>query len=41
MKDGKDELEGYEIILKTNEGKDVEITVAPDGKILEDSTSKK
>ena len=35
--DGNDALEGYEIILETAEEKDVEVTVAPDGKILEDS----
>jgi len=37
VKDGKDELEGYEIVLRTNDKKDVEVTVAQDGKILEDS----
>jgi hypothetical protein len=41
MKDSKDELEGYEIVLITNDKKDVEVTVAPDGKILEDSTDTK
>ena len=41
VKDGKDELEGYEIVLRTNDKKDVEVTVAPDGKILEDSTDTK
>ena len=35
--DGQDALEGYEIVLETADEKDVEITVAPDGKILEDS----
>lgn len=35
--DGKDALEGYEIVLETAEMKEVEVTVAPDGKILEDS----
>lgn len=41
MKDGKDELEGYEIVLTTADKKEVEVTVAPDGKILEDSTDRK
>lgn len=41
VKDAKDELEGYEIVLKTADKKDVEVTVAPDGKILEDSGDKK
>jgi len=35
--DGQDALEGYEIVLQTAANKDVEITVAPDGTILEDS----
>jgi hypothetical protein len=33
--DGKDVLEGYEIVLETTDRKEVEVTVAPDGKILE------
>jgi hypothetical protein len=37
VKDGQDTLEGYEIVFETAEKKEVEITVAPDGKILEDS----
>lgn len=37
VKNGKDELEGYEISLQTAEKKNVEITLAPDGKVLEDS----
>jgi hypothetical protein len=37
VRDGEDALEGYEIVLKTAAGKGVEVTVAPDGKILEDS----
>jgi len=41
VKDGKDELEGYEIVLRTNDKRDVEVTVAPDGKILEDSPDTK
>jgi hypothetical protein len=35
--EGKDALEGYEIVLETPNKKDVEIMVAPNGKILEDS----
>lgn len=35
--DGKDVLEGYEIVLETDDMKEVEITVASDGNILEDS----
>jgi Putative beta-lactamase-inhibitor-like, PepSY-like len=39
---GKDEkLEGYEIVLETADKKEVEVTVAPDGKILEDSGEEK
>lgn len=41
VKDGKDALEGYEIVLETADKKAVEVTVAPDGKILEDSGEKK
>jgi hypothetical protein len=37
VKDGKDALEGYEIVFETAEKQEVEVTVAPDGKILEDS----
>lgn len=39
--DGKDTPEGYEIVLKTTGGRIVEVTVAPDGKVLEDSGEKK
>jgi Putative beta-lactamase-inhibitor-like, PepSY-like len=39
--DGKEEMEGYEIVLGTVDRKDVEITVAPDGKILEEPESRK
>jgi hypothetical protein len=35
--DGKDILEGFEIVLETGEKKEVEVTIAPDGEILEDS----
>jgi ribosomal protein L11 len=39
---GKDEkLEGYEVTLETVDKREVEVTVAPDGKILEDSGEKK
>jgi hypothetical protein len=39
---GKEEkLEGYEIVLVTADKKEVEVTIAPDGKVLEDSTEKK
>jgi hypothetical protein len=38
VKDGQDVLEGYEIVLKTAEGEEVEVTVAPDGEIVEEST---
>lgn len=37
IKDGKDVLEGYEIVLETANKKEVEVMVAPDGKILEES----
>jgi hypothetical protein len=37
VKEGQDALEGYEIVLETAEGDKVEITVAPDGEILEES----
>ena len=41
VKDKKEALEGYEIELVTADKKDVEVTVGPDGKILEDSTEEK
>lgn len=41
VKDGKDALEGYEIILQTAEMKEIEVMVAPDGIILEDSGEEK
>ena len=37
VSDGKDVLEGYEIVLETTDIKEIEVTVAPDGNILEDS----
>ena len=36
VKDKKEVLEGYEIVLETADKKEVEITFAPDGKILEE-----
>lgn len=39
--DGKEELEGYEIILETARKKEIEVTVAPDGKFLEGPGVKK
>ena len=41
VKGKEDKLEGYEINLVTADKKEVEVTVAPDGKILEDSTEEK
>jgi uncharacterized membrane protein YkoI len=41
IKDKKEQLEGYEVVLVTADKKDAEVTVAPDGKILEDSGEKK
>jgi hypothetical protein len=31
VKDGKDQLEGYEVVLHFRDKRDVEVTVAPDG----------
>lgn len=41
VNDGKDTLEGFEIVLETTDMKEVEVTVAPDGNILEDSGEEK
>lgn len=41
VNDGKDQLEGYEVVLHFRGKKDVEVTAAPDGKILEDSGEKR
>src|SRR5262245_13068771 len=41
VKDKKEALEGFEIILTTAAKQEVEVTVAPDGKILEDTGVKK
>ena len=38
---GKETLEGYELSLKTSGRKAIEMTVAPDGKIIEDSGARK
>lgn len=35
--DGKDVLEGYEVVIETTDNQDMEVTVAPDGRILEES----
>lgn len=37
VKEGKDVPEGYEIVLETADRKEVEVTVAPDGRTLEES----
>ena len=39
--DGKERLEGYEIVVQRAMKKDVEMTVAPDGKILEGAGAEK
>jgi hypothetical protein len=39
--EGKEALEAYEVVLETFDKKEVEVTVASDGKILEDSGEKK
>jgi hypothetical protein len=41
VKDGKDVPAGYEIVLETAGRKEVEITVAPDGRVLENSAKVK
>jgi uncharacterized membrane protein YkoI len=35
--EGKEALEGYEVVLETADKKEVEVTVAPDGAIIEGS----
>lgn len=40
-KGGKDELKGYEVDLVTADKKEMELLVAPDGKILEEEEAKK
>jgi hypothetical protein len=37
----EEKLDGYEVVLETADKKSVELTVAPDGKILEDSGAPK
>ncbi|OGF63649.1 MAG: hypothetical protein A2Y62_02035 [Candidatus Fischerbacteria bacterium RBG_13_37_8] len=34
VKDGKDELEGYEIIIETEDNNETEITLSPDGTLM-------
>jgi hypothetical protein len=41
IKDKKEVLEGYGIVFDTADKKEVEVTIAPDGKFLEDSTEQK
>jgi hypothetical protein len=41
VKNGREELEGFEIVLRTVQKEEVEVSVAPSGKILEDSGEKK
>jgi uncharacterized membrane protein YkoI len=41
VKDNKDMLEGYEVVFVTADEKEAEVTFAPDGKILEESTGDK
>jgi uncharacterized membrane protein YkoI len=41
IKDKKEVHGGFEIVLKTADKKEVEVTVAKDGKVLEDSGAKK
>ena len=41
VKDGKEELEGYEIVLQTTDNKEEEITISPDGRVLEDTGTEK
>ncbi len=40
VQDGKDVLEGYEIVVETADKNALELTVAPEGAILEDSGKK-
>jgi hypothetical protein len=39
--EGKEALEAYEVVLETVDKREVEVAVAPDGKILEDSGEEK
>lgn len=41
VKGTEEKLEGYEITLVTADKKEVEVVIAPDGKVLEDSSEKK
>jgi len=38
VKDGNDVLEGYEIVFETVDKKEIEVMVAPEGKILEEDS---
>lgn len=38
VNDGRDALEGYEIVFETVDKKEIEVMVAPDGKILEEDS---
>lgn len=38
VNEDKDQFEGYEIVIKTSEKEQIEVTLAPDGKILEEDT---
>jgi hypothetical protein len=41
VKGATEALEAYEIVLQTADGKEVEVTVAPDGTIVEDAGTEK
>jgi len=41
VSEGKEALEAYEVVLETADKKEVEVAVAPDGEILEDSGEEK
>ncbi len=41
VKVGKETLEGYEILLVATDKKEYEVTISPDGKVLEDSADEK
>jgi hypothetical protein len=36
--EGKDQLEGYEIVLKSSDKKQFEVTIAPDGEVIEEDS---
>jgi hypothetical protein len=35
---GKDQLEGYEIVLKNSDKEQIEVTITPDGKVIEEDS---